>query len=183
MKITATLLILLPALSSFVIAQESAPENQSASASDETPYEIVITGEVTRSRLRDMIIEVEEAFFARFNELNDDDDYDIQCYKYTPTMSHISERVCEPEFMIRARSSNASETTFLLGQGGRDTINASQNSAFAKNPTAMRREVEKYYKILQQKLEAMTVKDATFRNIGNDLATLKNQLENHGQDD
>lgn len=82
--------------------------------------------------------------------------------------------------MIRARGNNAAETTFLLGQGGKDTINASQNSTFVKNPTAMRREVEKYYKILQEKLEAMTVEDATFRSIGNDLATLKNRLENHG---
>lgn len=182
MKITATLLILLTSLSSLAIGQESTTENQSSSASDETPYEIVITGEVTRTRLRDMIVEVEEAFFARFNELNIDDDYDIRCYKHTPTMSHISERVCEPEFMIRARGNNASETAFLLGQKGKDTVNAAQNSSFVKNPTAMRREVEKYYKILQEKLEAMSVEDATFRSIGNDLATLKNRLENHGQD-
>ena len=85
MKMILSSLLLLPAV---VIAQDSAGSNvadtaaepqQSAGAtrSGRAPYEIVITPTVTRTDLRTMIQTVEDDFFARFNELNIDENYDI----------------------------------------------------------------------------------------------------------
>lgn len=175
-------LIFLPLVST---AQDAAStEAQSAlPQSSETPYEIVVSGEVSRARLRELIVEVEEDFFARFNEINADDDYDIICYEYVPTMSHIKKRVCEPAFMLRARGLNASETTFLLGQGGVDTNNAAQQAAFAHSPRSLRTHMASDYETLQEKLEAHNRSDAEFRQIGQALADLKNRLANYGEED
>ena len=60
------------------------------------PYEVVITPTITRLNLRKLIVDVEDDFFEKFNELNLDDDYDVACYKEKITISHITTRICEP---------------------------------------------------------------------------------------
>lgn len=77
--------------------------------------EIIVNPTLTRQRLRQLEVEVENSFFERFNELNLEDEYDILCYRIKPIGSHISKRVCEPNFVYAARSENASEVMFLLG--------------------------------------------------------------------
>lgn len=144
------------------------------------PYEVVITPTITRSDLRRLIIDVEEDFFARFNELNIDDAYDVFCYEYVPTMSHIKERVCEPAFMILSRSENAAETAFILGTTS--TTGGVKSSAFVLPPKAMRKEKHVEYVTLQEKMEQLTRSDTEFRSIGNALAELKSRLENFGKD-
>ena len=41
----------------------------------------------------------QDRMFGLFNELNDDDRYDIECTVETVTGSLISQRVCQPEFL------------------------------------------------------------------------------------
>ncbi len=98
-------------------------------------------------------------------------------------MSHIKKRVCEPAFMVRARGLNASETTFLLGQGGVDTNNGAQLSAFAHSPRSLRTHMAANYETLQTMLEDANRSDQQFREIGQVLAELKNRLENYGEDE
>lgn len=144
------------------------------------PYEIVIRRNHTRSDLRQMIEKVEEDWFARFNELNSDDYYDVYCYEYVPTMSHIKQRVCEPLFMISSRSDNASDVAFLLG--GRSTIwatNSQNSSAISLPPQAMRKEKHSDYEILEEKLAEFMRNDEEFHNIGNVLGELKYRLKNY----
>ncbi len=145
------------------------------------PYEVVVRPNVTRGSLRELIVQVEEDFYEKFNELNIDDKYDIACYKHTPTMSHISERVCEPWFMIRARGDNASDTTYLLGGAG--PINKSKRSAFLLPPEAMRKEMNREYEVLEEKMEELTRTDSTFQEIGSVLAKLRHRLKNFGKKD
>ena len=161
--------------SASAIAQDSQASNDAKTAAS-MPYEIVITPRVRRADLRNLIVQVEDDFFSKFNELNMDDDYDVLCYEYVPTMSHIRERVCEPAFMIRARADNTSENTFLLGN------KYTKLNAYLLQPKAMRKEVEPDYDILQEKMEDLTRSDSEFRDIGSVLAQLKARLKNFGKE-
>lgn len=175
---TGLILALVMLIGNALAAQEDEQEEEiNTEEIAQVPYEVIVTPTVTRGRLRELIVAVEDDFFARFNELNIDDAYDIVCYKYTPTMSHISERVCEPLFLMRSRNLNVSETTMLLGMTGM----GARRSSNLLDPRAMRMEVEPDYRILQTKMEEFTRTDDEFRSIGNALAELKSRLENYGR--
>lgn len=177
------------AASTFILSTLSNAQDDLGGTEDEgissqrKPYEIVITPTITRARLRDLIVDVEDDFFSRFNELNIDDNYDIVCYKHTPIMSHISQRVCEPLFLWRARGANSSDVTFLLGSGGKDAINQASQAAAVVTPGAMRIDKKKDFEVLQEKMEELNRTDEELRSIGSVLAQLKARLAGIGQDD
>ena len=145
------------------------------------PYEVIVRPQITRRDLRQLIVQVEEDFYGRFNELNIDDYYDIHCYKNTPTMSHISERICEPWFAFEARHANAAETARLLGDLG-PWGGGGHNNVYAMNKSLLKSDKKSDYELLQEKLEEFTRSDTEFRAIGNVLAALKKQLENFGEE-
>lgn len=166
--------------STWASAQDDS-ESNSTQQSARLPYEVVIHPTVTRSDLRELIVDVEDDFFARFNELNIDDEYDVYCYEYVPTMSHIKQRVCEPIFMIRGRGDNAAESAYILGSLCNCRFGP-QGNAFAMPPATMRKEKSTEYETLQEMMEQFTRSDTQFRSIGNALAELKSRLENFGKD-
>lgn len=142
------------------------------------PYEIVITPTISRTKLRELIADVEEDFYEKFNELNIDDSYDIVCYKHTPTMSHIWRRVCEPWFMLQSRGEMASEVTFLLGHGSPSARES--GIGMVKSDRQLIREKKRSYEELQTLMEEFSRSDGEFRQIGEVLAELKYRLENYG---
>jgi len=160
--------------------QQPSPPGSEVEVSEETPYEIVVTPLTTRAGLRTRIAQVEEDFYNKFNELNIDDNYDIACYKHTPTGSHISSRVCEPVFMLRERADMASFSTLLLGAGG-DA--AALGLSLYENDAQLVRNKKKAYETLQELMEEFTRSNAEFRSIGEVLADLKYRLDNYGKDD
>lgn len=165
------------------ITNQELRRNDSSTTAVNKPYEIIIQPTLTRTHLRGLIQTVEEDFFDRFNELNIDDDYDIVCYKHTPTMSHISERVCEPLFLLRARGENSSEVTFLLGSTSKDAVNQASGSANLQTPDVMKRNMKREFNILQEKMEELNSSDDELRSIGSVLAQLKARLKNFGRED
>jgi len=164
-------------------ADQALPVSSNSASTRSKPYEIVITPTMSRSKLRDTIQSVEDDFFDKFNELNIDENYDIVCYKHTPTMTHIPERVCEPLFLLRARGMNSSDSAFLLGAAGKDAINQAQGSAFLMTPDHMKNSKRKDFEILQQKMEELNRSNEELRSIGSVLAQLKARLENFGKDE
>lgn len=179
MKILRSCIVLL--VLSYPITSAAMQDSGSAAtdqANDDDRYEVVITGKVTRAKLRNLIEDVEEDFFARFNELNTDDLYDVYCYRFTPTASHISERVCEPVFQINTRADNVSRV--VMGMACSNLVCNSDGSFLS--PEALQTEVQPDYETLQEKLEEFTRTDARFRQIGNVLAELKYRLEILGED-
>lgn len=63
----------------------------------ETLDEVVVKGNLTSlSGLRAAIIAAEDRFYARWNELNADDQYDIQCRVEAPTGRRMFRRSCAP---------------------------------------------------------------------------------------
>ncbi len=166
--------------SNFAAAQSNPEVNQEPEGKLESskPYEIVITPTISRTKLRELIADVEEDFYEKFNELNIDDSYDIVCYKHTPTMSHIWRRVCEPWFMLQSRGDMASQVTFLLGHG---SPSANESAiGMMKSDRQLIREKKRSYEELQMLMEEFSRSDSEFRQIGEVLAELKYRFENYG---
>lgn len=139
----------------------------------EVPYQIIVTPQATRRDLRQLIVEVTDDLIARFNELNLDDDYDISCYKFRPTMSHIRKRVCEPVFLTDARSENAQEVARTFATGG---------FAWLLNHWELRSEKIGDYEILEEKFDEFIRTDEELDSIAYVLVELKARLENYGKD-
>ena len=177
--------LLLLAVASLILSVQAQGQQAEVQEKEEVvgslPYEVIVRARVTRAHLRQLITKVEDDFFTKFNELNLDDAYDIACYKHTPTMSHISERVCEPWFVLHTRNLNSSEVTMFIGSTGKWTP-GSARSAYILTPRTLQRETRSDYEVLQEKMEELTQSDAEFRSIGNALAELKSRLENFGDE-
>lgn len=89
--------------------------------------EIVVTGDRNSlSGARKAIIEAEDRFFARFNELNKDNAYDVSCGVVKPTGTQIPKRICAPRIV----DDISHDETFELIRSGsgvitsRDTLRA-----------------------------------------------------------
>lgn len=173
----ATLLLCLPSL----LWSQQAPEPSSEKAESDKPYEMFITRQPGKANLRDLIAEVEEDFFARYNDLNPDDAYDMYCYEYTPTMSHIRKRACEPLFILQQRARNGSDLGFALGGiGGKGakSLGAALSSVYLESPREMGKNMSRHYEILVENMESFTQSDRELAEIASVMEQLKFRLEN-----
>ncbi|MEZ5490281.1 MAG: hypothetical protein R3F50_08175 [Gammaproteobacteria bacterium] len=179
LKLSIANILLALFVSNLAVAQTEAGDSNSQQES-ETPYEVVITGQPSKAYYRELIQKVEEDYFARFNELNTDDMYDMYCYEYTPTMSHIRKRACEPLFMIRQRAADGANLAFSFSTGGvewgiADAIGSVQNESEVVRQNNRKRN----YDALVQKIEELTLADKQLGEIANVMAQLKNRLESY----
>jgi hypothetical protein len=179
-SILQAMFVSLLVVSSSTLFAEDKPAQETVVGS--LPYEVIVTPTINRQGLRALITQVEDDFFEKFNELNIDDYYDVICYKYTPTMSHISKRVCEPRFIMETRNLNANDVTMLIGSVGKWSV-GSAKSAFVFTPRTLHKEKRTDYEVLQDKMEELTRSDSEFRSIGNALAELKSRLENYDNEE
>jgi len=168
-------LLLLP---TSLLAQQ-APEAAEQQNESEKPYEVVITGKVTRAYLRGLIEDVEEDFFDQFNELNLDETYDMYCYKYTPTMSHIKKRACEPLFMIKYRSDQSSYALFAISGANAQFLGSALAGVYLESPREMRNNLSRYYETLVEKMEELVRTNQELGEIAKVMEQLKNRLENY----
>jgi hypothetical protein len=58
-------------------------------------------------QMRKEIVEAEDRFYAAFNELNTNDDYDVHCATEARTGTRIRNRVCKPVFYANAQENEA----------------------------------------------------------------------------
>ncbi len=158
-------------------------ESKSLKSEAGEPYEVVVSGRPTRARYQELIEDVEEDFFAKFNELNIDDEYDMYCYEYTPTMSHIKRRACEPLFMIARRAKNASDAVFMISAGGNSAPLASKlGGVYLESPDEMVKYEKRNYEVLVKKMEELTASNRELGEIASVMEQLKFQLENYRAD-
>lgn len=167
------------ALSSALLAGQDSPTLSESRPTTRLPYEVVVTPTVTRTTLRRLIIEVEEDFVDRFNELNLDDYYDVLCYKHVPTGSHRSQKVCEPDFLIKTRGQNASDNAFMLAQG----FAGARDAIVVLTPRMLKQRLKNEYVVLQEKVEELTRSDVELRSMGTALVELRNRLKDFGRED
>jgi hypothetical protein len=76
------------------------PESESSS----TIEEIVVYGKKNIIHLRHAVYAAEENFFAVFNSLNSDDEYDVVCKYVFRLASHRRLRECKAKFLIKMES-------------------------------------------------------------------------------
>ena len=74
---------------------------------EETVEEIVVIGTKPLRTMRFQIYQAEEDFLDVFNSLNSDDDFDVHCTTYAPTGSHVNQRYCVANFVLRFESDEA----------------------------------------------------------------------------
>jgi hypothetical protein len=79
--------------------------------------EVVVTGDRKLSAARKAIVEAEDRFYSRWNEINGDHAFDILCYSDAPTGTRIISRVCVPVFVMNIQAAAAQETMMAM-QGG-----------------------------------------------------------------
>ncbi len=76
---------------------------QSASPGAQALDEVVVQGRrIELAQLRDEMIRLEDRFYARYNELNTRDIFDIHCADEARTGTRLERRYCRAEFEIRA---------------------------------------------------------------------------------
>lgn len=62
--------------------------------------EVVVSGRLdSLSGLRMALVEAEDRFYERWNELNDDPRFDVQCRIEAPTGSNLKRRMCAPNLV------------------------------------------------------------------------------------
>ena len=93
-------------------AQEVESDDSTQNAASEIE-QIIVVGERSPFRLRAQIKEAEKRLFSTYNEVNENEDYDVDCDKYTPTMSHISEQRCWPVFFHNVVAEEAQRAMLL----------------------------------------------------------------------
>lgn len=77
----------------------------------DTLDEVTVNGK-RLSQMRQDIVRAEDAFFAAYNKLNPEHDYDVHCDMEAPIGTRIKQRVCRVAFFERAQ---ADEAQALLG--------------------------------------------------------------------
>jgi hypothetical protein len=79
-----------------------------AASPAEITEEVVVRG--TRLyELREAIVAAEDRFFARYNELNKVDDFDIECSVSAPTGSKLKQRGCLTKMQLKAQAAQGRE--------------------------------------------------------------------------
>jgi hypothetical protein len=99
---TALLRIIRVALIYALLGAAASAQNAPAVITDE----IIVRGR-TAEALRFEIERAEDAVFARFNEINSHDRFDIHCKSQVPTGRHIPARVCAPNYLRDAEANHA----------------------------------------------------------------------------
>lgn len=137
MKATRTILALLGAAIALPLAGVAHAEG---SSNDQAIDDIVVVGKKSQSELRREVFESEEDFYALYNELNDDDEYDVKCFYETPTGTRIKNHVCRAKFISDSYKAHANRN-----QGDATRISQQDN-----NP-ALAEKTKKF----QEKLESL----------------------------
>ena len=83
------------------------PANQVLAANSDQPVEMVISGQKTLSTLRFEIEQAEDRFLEIYNDLNENDMYDIHCRMETRPNTRIKFRTCIPNYFYEARAEEA----------------------------------------------------------------------------
>lgn len=71
--------------------------------------EQVVIEDLTVPELRAEIEKIQAEFYRVFNTLNENDEFDVECQKFTPTGTNIPQLGCEPNFVSKRRGANAND--------------------------------------------------------------------------
>lgn len=85
------------------------PAREPSSSASEATEEVLVQGARLRE-LQEAIVEAEDRFYARYNDLNKVDKYDVECVNDAHTGTRLKHRRCFTKLQLEARSLNGIET-------------------------------------------------------------------------
>lgn len=91
---------------------------------------IVVASQKSPREMRRDLWRAEKEFYSIYNELNDDNIYDVRCTKEVPTGSTIKSQMCRPKFLDRALKDGKVKNTTNLDSNPEI---ADQIATFRKN--------------------------------------------------
>ena len=124
--------------------------------------EQIVIEDLTVPQLRAEIEKIQDEYYAVFNRLNEDDDFDIVCQKFTPTGTNIPQVGCEPAFFTKRRSESANN----YRTGGDDLLT---NDALIK-------ELQPEFEKLTAMLNELATSNQYFRELTEILHMLRGRL-------
>jgi hypothetical protein len=124
--------------------------------------EQIVIEDLTVPQLRAEIEKIQDEYYAVFNRLNEDDDFDIVCQKFTPTGTNIPQVGCEPAFFTKRRSESANN----YRTGGDDLLT---NDALIK-------ELQPEFEKLTAMLNELATSNQYFRELTEILQMLRGRL-------
>jgi len=166
MKIVLTIILILVSLSAFAQNKSSLQEETLTIRQIE---EIVVVSGLTLPSLRFQIREAKEALFATFNELNDIEEFSVDCRTLNQTYTRINKHACVPEFFDRAITQNSKDSFSFPG--------GPPQMDFLKSPSVIAREQIDKYEELQAVIEKIAEENESFRNSFIEYARLELELE------
>ncbi len=99
MKLTHTILALFAAVLALPMA--------AAGPAEEEIENIVVIGQKSKASLRRDVFQSEETFYALYNTLNDDNEYDVRCFYEAQTGTRVKNHVCRAKFVTNAYAGHA----------------------------------------------------------------------------
>lgn len=154
----ALLLVLAPAMLPAAAQQPSGDATADEAAADILPGEEIID-EVTVLGIRELadlraeVIAAEDVVFDLFNDLNDDDRYDIICKKETRIGSQIPKRICQARLFRDAVAAQAEEVVEGEILPGVKVNAAKHNEILRKKMAALANEHPELLTALKERLE------------------------------
>jgi septation ring formation regulator EzrA len=127
----------------------------------------VVIEDLTVPQLRAEIEKIQTEFYRVFNTLNENDEFDVVCQKFTPTGSNIPQIGCEPNFLSKRRGANANE--YRLG-----TDELIGNAALIK-------ELQPEFEQLTASMNEISTKNQYFKELGEILRMLRGRLNEINQ--
>ena len=113
--------------------------------------EFIVTGKpADADQARKALVEAEDRFYARYNELNKDDEYDIVCRVEAPLGQRLRVRSCEPRFIEEATRDDA--VTKVQGRGNVKIVSATELKASPK------------YESMRQRMRDIVEQDVELQN-------------------
>lgn len=98
------------------------------------------------AEVRKALSAAEDRFYARYNELNGDDEYDVSCRSVVQTGKRLAERTCEPRFVeeVKRDSSSASMNSSRTVGGGSAPLSTSSFSKVNEKYEEFRKRLQKF---------------------------------------
>ena len=139
-KLTTSLYFLLACS----VLLQAAPARDIAAASSPLPLpeEITIEGRKSVTALQHQIHAAEDVLFGLFNELNDDELYDIHCAWKAPLGTRILQRSCRPNFYLDILEKHAEGNLALIRGEAGGTMHADNVRLAARYDTLKTRMAE-----------------------------------------
>jgi hypothetical protein len=118
--------------------------NVSAAEPERQLDEIVVSASTLKAAdLRKRLVEKEDAFYAAYNDLNKNDDFDVNCREETKTGTRLSRRTCRAGFEDNAIAREA-YSAFLIRQDMQNQLarGSSAPKLLASPPSPAASEIE-----------------------------------------